>query len=185
MRDLKNRYLLALSGAGTRASTATDAFDTALTGFDPQAAFEKSAEGAYAGFRTRLKEDIGTLRGQQVGMGRLRTGFGQDDEDRLVDRSAERFENTLADRAMQTTGMRLNKLGMQGSYAEAQQNRYLDLLSGGLDRAQAEANAKRQSRNSLISAALGGVGMVGGAILGGPIGAGIGAKLGYGVGSRV
>jgi len=184
--QLQNRYMNALGRAGSTGDAAESRYYDELTGFDPQASFEKSARGAYTGFREQLGEDIRGLRGSQVGMGRLNTGFATGDEDRLVSRSAERFESMLGDRAMQTAGMNFQRIQAIGDYGDRTSNRYLDMLAGGLDRAQADQNARRQRRGAMsggIGAALGGLagtfllpglGTEAGAAIGGALGRGIG-----------
>lgn len=177
---LQNRYLTALSTAGTRSRRNQEAYEEDSAAYDPQESFERSAEGAYAGFRDRLNEDIGSLREEQVGTGRLRTGWGTQDEDRLVTRSADRFSSMLADRALQTEQLRYSNLRDRGGYAERQGNTYLDLVSGGLDRAQAEENARRERRGNKARGIGTAIGAVGGSFI-----PGIGTKAGGTIGGAL
>jgi hypothetical protein len=176
--NLQNRYLTALRGSGQRSQKATTDYERDSAAYDPQASFETSAKGAYANFREDLKRDVSDLRGQQVSMGRLRTGYGTEDEDRLISESSSRFENTLADRAMQTEQLRYSNMRDRGNYAVDSNNTYLELLAGGMDRETAEENARRERKGDRLSGLLGLAGAGIGAVAGGPAGASLGARIG-------
>lgn len=171
---LRGRYMSALQGE----SGATEAYGS----FDPRKAATESAQAQFAGFSEELGKQIENLRGRQVGSGRLQTGFGYEDQDRLYSEAYEDMMRGVAQRGVQTAGMRQDQLARRSG-------RYLDLLSGGMDRAaRAEAREAKQAGN--IGGGLGalagglagtfllpGVGTKAGAMMGGAVGKGAGEYL--------
>lgn len=145
---------------------------------DPRAAYERAAGSAFSRYGRNISEGIRDLRGQQVGMGRLKTGFATDDEDDLYRNITEDFSNTLADRALQAEGLNQNRLGMMGGYGTALTTEALGARVGEYQtlraqRMQDEAD-RRKSRGSLIGSLAG----VAGTILAGPVGGAVGGYLG-------
>lgn len=165
---LKNRFLSQLDPTEARANRAEDFYLDKATSFDPSAALDRYAGGVTSRLRRDIGRDVDTLRGQQVGMGRLDTGFATEDEDRVVTDLGERAQEDLDRAALQTTGMDMQNYQNVGQYGQNTRNTFLDLMSGGLDRETAEANAKRQMWASIVSgltgvagAAVGGGGLFG------------------------
>lgn len=146
----KNRYLAALDPAQSQAQQAQDFYLKRSTTFDPYAALDKAAQGATGRFRRDVGRSVQELRGQQVGMGRLDTGFATQDEDRVVTDLADREQENLNSQALQATGLDLRNIEGVGQYGLSQGNTYLDLLTGQLDRETADANAKRQMWASIL-----------------------------------
>jgi hypothetical protein len=179
--NLRNQYNAALAGAGTRSGAADNEFYRRATEFDPYARVEQSAMGSYNLLADQLGKQMQTLRSQQVGMGRLQTGFASEDETDLVREGRDQLTNMLLANSMQAAQMDQSRIGMLGSYAGQQQSNYYDLLSGGLDREQAERNARQQKRGGLF----GTIGAIGGALLGSGILPGVGTKLGAALGDKV
>jgi len=142
-QTLRARYQSGLRRAGGLAEQSENAFLSGIEGFDPTTAMQTSANAAYEQFRPELARDLESLRGTQVGMGRLNTGFATEDEDRLIGDSLKRLEQDIAQQALQAQGLELQSTGMLGNFASEQGGRFLDLVSGGLDRKQAEKNAKK------------------------------------------
>lgn len=138
--------------------------------YSAQPAFEESAQAGMRLLRQPMTEQIEGLRGNQVGRGRLRTGFGFQEEDRMVRDIYNRFTDQLASRALSAQQLELQARGLEG-----------DLLSGGWDRRTAAQNAKRKRRGGLLGA----LGGVAGFAVGGPLGAYLGGKLGGAVGEYV
>lgn len=159
----KNRFLKAFDPTQARADTAQDFYLNRSTTFDPSAAMQKYGDAAYSRFSKGLTRDVESLRGQQVGMGRLDTGFATQDEDRLVTESGDRFRGDIASHALDAAGLDLRNIEGVGQYGQNQGNTYLDMLSGQLDRETAESNAKKQMWSSILSSAFGAGGMIAGA----------------------
>lgn len=111
--------------------------------FDPTEYTNRAAQGSFNTFRDQLNLDMEALRGQQVGMGRLNTGFATQDEDRMTYRGMQSLNDILAQNAMTAGRMKQDQFNIRG-----------DLISGMHDRAQAEKNAKAHQRGSLLGGAL-------------------------------
>ena len=185
LKDLKQQEQERLAAGSSRASGLESIADDARQRFDAGAAARESAGAAFESFREQLGEDVESLRGNQVSRGRLDTGFGMEDEDRLVRGGIRDLNRELSRNAFQAASLDLRNIEGQTGAAERGRDRDLDLLTGSTDRAQAEKNAKRQERKSRFGALLGGAGAVGGFMLGGPAGAQLGASLGSTVGSTL
>ncbi|MFW6153079.1 MAG: hypothetical protein ACOC42_01830 [Halobacteriota archaeon] len=138
--------------------------------FDPQQAAERSARAQFETFREDLGSDIQDLRGQQVGMGRLDTGFAGRDEGEFISDRLDRLDRALATNALTVSGQNLDRhrllAGLRG--------RYFDMLSGQLDREQAARNAKLGFLGTLATAG----GTIAGAAVAGPPGAAAGGAAG-------
>lgn len=173
-RRLRDRYYRTLRGAG-------EGDPVGRAGqFDFSQAFDESMRG----YRRDFMEDFGRaaegVRSSLAGSGRLLTGFGDEDYRRWEDTQGENFANAAA---QQSTQLARSQYGVQSDAAR----RYLDLLTGGLDREQARANAERQRQSGLFSGIgslagglagtflLPGVGSAAGASIGGSLGQGLGA----------
>lgn len=134
---LRGRFSRAISGAGDQ-ETVERARD-----FDFRSAFDESMRG----YRRDFMEDFGReaegVRSSLAGSGRLLTGFGEEDYRRWEDEQGENFANASA---------RMARALATKQYNARQQSadRYLELLSGGLDREQARENAKRQQLASIL-----------------------------------
>lgn len=155
---LKNRYLNALDPAEQQGSEANSLYFDRAKSFDPSAALDKYAGAASSRFRRDVGQTVGHLRGQQVGMGRLDTGFATQDEDRVVTDLGERYQDDINSHALDATSLELRNNEGIGAFGQNQQNSYLDLLSGGLDRETAESNAKKQFWSNLLGSAVGAAG---------------------------
>ncbi len=164
----QNRYMSAFGPTKKRADEAQDFYLEGATNFDPTAALEQYGEASYRGFERNLGRQMETLRGQAVGAGRLDTGFQTEDEDRVVTDLGERYHDSLARQSLGATSLELRNLEGVGAYGAGQQNSYLDLISGQLDRETAEKNAKKK----LIGDVLGSLFGAGGKIVGAATGVG-------------
>ena len=166
----RNRYDGGIAGTEEAGRKLTRNFTDGATNFDPRKGFDEYVTGAHNRFRREFKQDVGDLRGQQVGMGRLDTGFATGDENRLFESSAARMQEGIASRAVQVQGQELDRLNMVGSMGSAYDERALAAVGGEYQtirqqRLQDEAN-KRRGWGNVISATLGAAGTV----LAGPIG---------------
>lgn len=152
---LKNRYLAALDPTQSSANQATSDYLGRAESFDPTAALKTYGDAAYSGFSRNLNVAQKKLRGQEVGMGRLDTGFGTEDEDRLTADLAGRYQQDLAGKSLEAEGLGLKNTEDIGQFGQNQQNQYLDLLTGGLDRETADANAKKAMWSNILGSVLG------------------------------
>lgn len=151
--------------------------------FDPYASVETAATGAFDSFRDRLNRTLTDIRGQQVGMGRLNTGFATHDEDRLVERGVQDLNQELMRNSMNAASMDLQNRQFGAGLAHQRTGRFYDLLAGQRDYETAERNARRERRGSLVSGIGSVLGGIGGAVLGGPAGAAAGSRIGGSLGS--
>lgn len=150
-----NRYMQAFDPTKKRADTAQDFYLEGAMGFDPTAALERYGEASYRGFERNLGRQMGELRGSAVGAGRLNTGFQTEDEDRVVTDLAARYQDDLARQSLGATSLELRNLEGVGAYGAGQQNTYLDLLSGQMDRETAERNEKKKLIGSILGSLFG------------------------------
>lgn len=155
-------------------SKKTDASLAGLLGrvrsHDPTEAFKETAKAGFEEIRTPLAESIESLRSEQVGRGRLNSGFGFQDEDRLVRDIYTNYLNRLSSSALAAEQLRLQGYGLEG-----------DIISGQLDRKTAEQNAGRHRKGALFGALGAGAGW----LLGGPAGGYLGSLLGNQVGQSI
>jgi len=126
----------------------------ALGAFDPTAALKEYGAAAGGQFTTALNQQLRGLKGSAAGAGRLRTGFYDTDAGQLTQNLAQQYQQDLASQALGAAGLKENALATAGGIEEAEQGRYLELLTGQLDREQAAKNA----RSAQTGAILGGVG---------------------------
>jgi hypothetical protein len=147
-------------------------FRRALT-YDPGAAIKESATGLFNQFRKTLGREVSSLRGQQVGMGRLASGFATDDEDYLTERIAGNYSDRLMENALEGEKMRYYNNRDIGDFGGRVTERGYDMLSSERDRATAEENARKQRKASIW----GGLAGMAGTVLG-PVGSALGSKLG-------
>lgn len=167
---LGNRYLNALYSADASSRALEDEAMGRLRDFDATTAATTASRAAYEDIYDDLAKNIERLRADQVGMGRLRTGFATEDEDELLEDANRALANAIARNALSATSMNLSASNALANYGTAARSRYLDLLAGGLDRAQMEENARKKRR--------GGIGALVGAGLGTFVFPGIGTELG-------
>lgn len=170
-----------LKGLDERSGRLEGQVDERRSGFDAREFLREATEGEIAQFREDFGEDVGDLRGNQVGRGRLNSGFGFEEEDQLFENMSEDLNRRLLRSAMGAASLDLeNTAGIQ-SAAESARERDLAMVSGGFDRAQAFENAKRQrkkGRFGFLGSLAGGI--IGG-VAGGPAGAKAGATIGGGL----
>lgn len=148
-----------------------------LQDFSAQPALDETIRGAARRARGEFDDALTDLRGASVRSGRLNTGFFDEDAGRLFRRVNENLDNTIAQASLNALGMQQANDARLVGVGQQQEQQFLDLLTGGLDRETAERNARRQSRGSLIRslASVAGTGL--GFFLGGPAGAAVGGSL--------
>lgn len=179
MADTSRAAFLGGLGRSRRiGETLEDQYVSGISGFDPYAAYREQAQGAFNQFRRSFADQLSRLRGQQVGMGRLRTGFATADEDRLFLEMADRLNDVLAQGALQAAGLNLQRLGQMGDYAARQRDTALQGYFGDwatrYQQQMANQASKRQMWGNILGAGLGAVGT----ILGGPIGGAVAGWIG-------
>lgn len=162
-----------LGGVGREAES--EYFQRAM-GFDPQAAAETSARGIAESLSSDLRRNLEFAQGQAVGGGRLDTGFFDVDRGYLMEDFNQRLASAIAQQALQAQQLNLQNIQGIGSFGESVSNRFISMLGGSLDRAQAEENARREG-GGLFGKILGG--------LGGMVLPGIGSAVGEAVGDKV
>lgn len=136
-----------------------------------QQAFNQTAGATLANALPDLRNQLQMTREDGIRRGISTGDLGTSTEGDLVSSWGRNLANSFAGTAL--------------SAHEGSRNRYLDLLSGQLDRDQETENAKRQRRGG-VGSALGGIaGGVGGFFLGGPAGAAAGARAGSSIGRGI
>lgn len=160
MADTSRAAFLGGLGRSRRIGEALeDQYVSGISGFDPYAAYREQAQGAFNQFRRSFADQLSRLRGQQVGMGRLRTGFATADEDRLFTEMGSRLNDVLAQGALQAAGMDLQRLGQMGNYAQRARETALEGHFGDWATRYQQQQANKASRRSMW-------GSLGGALLG-------------------
>lgn len=148
-----------------------------LQTFDAQPTLDQTIRGAARRARSEFGDALEDLRGASVRTGRLNTGFFDEDAGRLFRRVNENLDSTIASASMNALAMQQANDARLLQAGQQQEQQFLDLLSGGLDRETAERNARRQSRGNMLRSltSLAGAGL--GFVLGGPAGAAIGSSM--------
>lgn len=174
-----------LAAGEARAGRLEAGADEARESFDAASAAREVASAQFADFRRDLGEGLESQEDRQVGAGRVDTGFGFQDADRLTGRFEDKLAREVSRNAFNAAQLNLRNIEGRTGAAERGRDRDLDLLTGATDRAQAIQNEKQQRKRSRFGLLGGVAGGVGGFILGGPAGAQLGAKLGSTVGSNI
>lgn len=143
-----------------------DQYVSGMSGFDPYAAYREAAQGAFGDFRRQFAENLQSLRGQQVGMGRFDSSLATRDEDRLFTEMGSRLADTISQGALQAGQMRLQQLGQMGDYAARLRDTATQAAFGDWATRHQQQAADRASRRSMWGHIAGGV-----ASAMGPIGA--------------
>lgn len=123
-----------------------------LMNFNPEQAMRTSALAAFDAMRGQLGEDMERLRGHQMGRGRLDTGFGFEDEDRLVREGLRDLNQRIAQQAMGAQSMYLNALQSAAGLGGELTGRGLDLLASERDRRLRQAAEKRAMWGNIAAA---------------------------------
>lgn len=154
---LWNHYLDSLEGEesnGNAGGDAEDYFYQQARDFDPRKAVNEYAQGAYQEIFNGtggVGQQLDDLRGRSVGSGRLDTGFFDRDSGEVMQRGQADLNSRIAQQSTAAAGMNLSRINSIGDYGANRRSRYLDMLSGGLDREQAAKNASRKATNDTLS----------------------------------
>ena len=182
MDELKKEERKRLGQGGARATALETRTDEARGAYDAAAAARETAAASFADIKEEMGRGIESLRGQQVGRGRLDTGFGFEDEDRLVMDFQDRLSRDISHGAFTAAGLNLRNIEGGGREAGEARERDLSMLTGSLDREQAIINERNRRRRGRFGALAGLAGAGLGAMVGGPAGAQLGASIGSSVG---
>jgi len=166
---LPARYDAALRGEPLPGAGMEQEYDRRALAFDPQESLNRYATGAWDTIQNRVggvRDQLRDLGGASVGAGRLDSGFFDEDQGAVINRGMESFGSALAQQSMNATGMEQRNIEGIGATGEARGTRYLDLLAGGMDRAQAEENARRQRQADMWGSIMQAGGQVAGAYAG-------------------
>jgi hypothetical protein len=176
-REIGRRFRQTGEYEAGRGREAEDVAQERLAGFDAEDAAARSARAQYQTFARDLGRNVEALRGSQVGRGRLTTGFGFEDEDRLVEGSLEDLNRQLVQNALTAQGLNLEAAGGLANLGGARTNRFLDILGSERDASFLEeemARRKKADKRGGLFGALGTIAKgVGGYLAGGPVGAGV------------
>lgn len=146
-----------------RGATAEDAYLGRAMAYNPMANIKASAEGAFNVYRRRLKEDMESLLGSQVGQGRVRTGYGMQDQDRLMLESTDRLNSEILRNAMlgeQLSFQNMMGLGEYGARTSGDiRQGVADLEATERDRRAQEKQSKRSFWGNLAGSAMGALAM--------------------------
>ena len=169
----------------TRATDLETRTDEARSTFDAAEYARETAAASFADMKEEMGRGVESLRGQQVGRGRLDTGFGFEDEDRLVMDFQDRLSRDISHQAFTAAGMDLRNIEGGASDANLARERDLGLLVGATDREQARVNERNRRRRGRFGMLAGLAGAGVGLALGGPAGAQLGGSIGSSVGSSL
>ena len=176
-RSLQQDYYSDINRTGNVGSTLLDSFSSGAQNFDPNDAFNRRLEAAQSQFQRSFGRQREALVGSQVRSGRVNTGFGYQDQDRLFADVAGRFAEVSGNAALQANQQRLSQLGLLGGLGANLSGRAMDARGGEYQtlrqqRLQEEAD-KRRGWGNLLSGVL----TAGGTILGGPLGGVLASSL--------
>lgn len=134
------------------------------TSFDPAEAVATSTRGAFNGIRRDIDVMVERLRGEQVGMGRLKSGYGTDDEDHVVTGQLDRLNDIIASNSLAATRMKMENFSNLGAFGANQVDRGIQQQVSGEEARLSEENARRAERSAKRSgfgAALGTIAGIG------------------------
>ena len=164
---------------------AEDAFFQRALNFNAQDFLEESTRGVSNRLirgKGGVTEQLRDLRGESAGRFRSDTGFQLEDQDFILEDFNQRLADAIAANSLQAGSLQLQNQQQLGSFGQNVQNRFVNLLGGGLDRATAEQNAKGGSLFGKIVG--GGLGLIAGSVVPG-IGNAVGTALGERIGGAI
>lgn len=185
MDQLRQREEEALASGASRATELENRADSRRRDFDAGGYAADVAAGTFRDFKEELGKDVESLRSNQASRGRLDTGFGFEDEDRLFSEASEDLQAELARNAFTAASLDLRNTEGIGAEASRSRDRDLELLTAATDREQARENLRAQKKRRRFGLLGGVIGGGAGFLLGGPAGASLGAKLGGTIGGGI
>jgi len=123
-------------GQDARSTEGADA-RSRLSGFDPHQSFLESVKAGFSQLQPQFAKERENLFGQQVRMGRLRSGFGFEDVDRLRVGQQRVVADMIGNRALDTAGLDLRGRESSATLAsgvnERAKDRFGEFLTAGLE----------------------------------------------------
>jgi hypothetical protein len=150
----KRQYREGAKKEGQRGDQAWERMES----FDPYKDMGRAASAQWDTFSEELGEGLQDMRGSQVGRGRLRTGFGFEDEDRFSRDSLDRFYGQLASQAWRAPALNLQNTSQMAPSIDREYDLTTagaDLTTSEMDREAAERASKRDMWGNIIGGALG------------------------------
>lgn len=135
---------------------------------DPRDAFRESSRAAFDDFRTGFGENLERLRGNQVAMGRLRTGFGQQDEDELFTAMGRDLNTRLGSMALDAERLGMDRTRMIQQHQDRAQERATAAAGGEYQTLRQQRLSDRANRRRFWGNLASGVITAGATFLGGP-----------------
>lgn len=149
-----------------RGREAEDIAQERLTGFDAEEGAARAGRAQFETFREDLQRDLGDLRGSQVGRGRLRSGFGFDEEDELIEFGLRDLNRQLTQNALQAQGLNLSAARSLGQTGGQRTGRFLDILASERDADLLEEEMERREKARSRGGLLRGLGAIAGGAAG-------------------
>ena len=179
----EGQYKIGTNRSRDQGIAGQDAYLQGMQNFDPSSYLADTARGQFNILRPDMENYMASLRGQQVGMGRLDTGFATEGEDRVTTEALRGLDDRLLANSMNSAGMEMQKYNSLGQYGNQNYDRAMEMNSSGWDRKVAADNAKKKKKHGIFGTIGSVLGGAGGFLLGGPAGAAAGAKIGGSIGS--
>lgn len=163
-------------------SDATSTYLQRAKSFDPTAAVQQYAQGAWGSISDGLKRSIADQRGAEVGAGRFDSGFNDEDTQGVYRTATNQLANSVAQQSVAAAGLGLQNNEDLGRFAQSTTQDANDLLASEREYQANLAEQKKKNRGAKGSAIGGALGTGVGAFFGGPLGAGIGGSIGSALG---
>jgi len=146
----RKKFDQAIDAESERGTRFSDEYEDRALNYDAQDALEESVTGAWGNM-------LPEIRASQVGAGRLRTGFGAQDENKYL-------SNLIASKAMDSERLNFQNMRDIGDYGERARDRTLDALFGtyATERQAREQGAasKRGMWGNIIGSGIGAAGRI-------------------------
>lgn len=130
--------------------------------FDPSAAVNEYAQGAWGSMQMDLSKYLDELRGGAVGAGRLDTGLYDYDQGQIMNEALSRFTNQLSQTSLGAASLEQQRNQALMGFLQGREGAINEGYAGMLDYETGLANARGQSRSALYGA----LGQVGGSAVG-------------------
>jgi hypothetical protein len=180
--DLVTRQEDTMTEERARGAAAGSDYEAWAGNFDASKALNQYATGAFNNVASGLRHILGEQRGAAVGAGRLDTGFFDEDQGEVINRTMADFTNNLSSQAMNAAQLQASVKQGYGAYGERARGEATDLLMSRREEvenaAREDAERKRRNRRGIVGAIGGTLGAAAGGFLGGPAGAMAGWRAG-------
>jgi hypothetical protein len=170
---------------GTEAGYGSDASSAYLArakAFDPSAAIQQYAQGAWGSISEGLKRSIADQRGAEVGAGRFDSGFNDEDTGGVYRTATNQLANSIAQQAVTASGQTLQNNSQLAQFGESTTQDANDLLASEREFQANQAEQKKKNKGAKGSAIGGALGTAAERVLRRPVGAGIGGSIGSALG---